>query len=133
MLAQAAGWLLYIFTVVTTLALVAGLPTVLIDVLIEHRRTRSKALPILITILIAAGFLTGAVVGWSLRPSGWHLPLRETIDAATNAEKYGHAVEGPAERLLLFILFTGDLGAVVVGLAAMAGRSRVGMTVHKCV
>ncbi len=94
MLAQAAGWLLYIFTVVTTLALVAGLPTVLIELLVEHRRTRTKALPILITILIAAGFLVGVFAGWWLRPSGWRLPFWETMDAAFNAAKYGHAGGG---------------------------------------
>ena len=111
--------LLYLFTVVTTLALVGGLPVLLISLVIEHRRTGRKALPIFLTFLVAACFMAGGFVGWSVRPFPWEMPFWETASAAVDVEKYGHALEFQAERVLLYVLFTGDIGAVAAGVAAV--------------
>ena len=111
------GFLAYIFTLVTTFALVSGLPVVLLSLLIERRRTRANARAILITLLVAAGFLTGGLLAWWLRPFPWDMPLWETAYASVNSEKYGHPLEHQAERILLYVLFFGDLGAIAAGVA----------------
>ncbi len=113
------GALMYLFTVVATLALAFGLPVLLVAG-IGNRRARWTA------ALVAAGFAAGGLAGWSLRPFAWEMPLWETARAAVNAEQYGHAIESQAERVLLYFLFTGDVGAVAAGIGAilLARRSR---------
>ena len=117
---QLLGWLLYFFTLVTTLVILAGLPIALVWLAVRHLRTRRHARHILMAGLIAAGFLIGGMAGWSLRPFSWQMPFWETARASIDSETYGHPLESQAERVLLYVLFTSDLGALAVGIAATA-------------
>jgi len=77
--------------------------------------------------LIAGCFLAGALAGgiavWRLALTDWTLPLRITIEAAVNAERYGRPVEHAAEQILTVLIFAATLcGGACAGTAAMAGR-----------
>ena len=118
MIQQVIGILLYIFTMVTTLALLSALPVVLVSLIIEHRRTHRNAVPIFIAVLVAGGYLIGGLAGWSFRPSVWKMSLLETAGASVNASKYGHELEHQAERVLFYFLTPGSIGSVAAGIAA---------------
>jgi len=109
---------MYIFTIVAAFTLVSALPVALFSQIAEYRRTRKNAPGILITVLVAAGFLAGGFAAWLLRPFEWNMPFWETARAAVDAATYGHELESRAERVLLYVLFAADLGAIAAGVAA---------------
>jgi hypothetical protein len=83
-----------------------------------------------LAIIIGLSFAVGGLVGWSQRPTEWSVGLWQTAVASVNAETYGHAYESKAERVLLFFMYGGMLGALVgaviagVFIRATAGRLR---------
>jgi len=119
------GWLLYLFILVTTFAIVAVLPVALVAQGVwcvrQHRLNRG----LIVAILIAAAFVTGGLAGWSLRPAEWKMGLAESFYAGGHADIYGHDVESKAERAAIyFFLLPGDALAVAVGVAALLLKSR---------
>jgi hypothetical protein len=118
MIQQSFDILAYLFTLVVTLALLGGLPVVLLSQLVNPTRTRQNPVPLIVTLSVIGGFVAGAMVGWSLLPSQWQMSFWETACASFDAEKYGHPLEHQAEQLLLFVLFIADLGAIAAGVTA---------------
>jgi hypothetical protein len=66
-------------------------------------------------MLLAAGFLAGVFLAWliAIVPSGWELPVWETVYAGFHSDVYGHEVEHAAEQYALFMFFVGDVCAIV--------------------
>ena len=110
--------LVYLVALFVTLLLMAGwLPTVVILIL-EHRRVGGNRVPILVAVLIGAGYLAGGVAGWALRPPQWAMPFGQTFEAAFNAEKYGHTLESRAERVLMYPWYMAVLFSILVAVTA---------------
>lgn len=114
------GIVLYIFTLLTTMLLLSGLPIVLLSLVLEHRRSHRNAVPILIAVSVGGGYLAAGLLGWSFRPSVWNMSLLETAAASVNAPKYGHELEHQAERVLMYFLFPGSIASVVSGIGTWA-------------
>ncbi len=110
--------LFFQLVILAALVLMAILPIALLILLIENWRNWRKSVPLAITAMVLAGFLLGGAIGWACRPDAWTMPLWQTAEAAGNAEKYGHPLESQAERVLLYFLFSGVLGAAAAALAA---------------
>jgi hypothetical protein len=66
---------------------------------------------------LAGGFLIGIVMAWLIVivPSGWKLPIWETMYAGSHADIYGHEVEHAAEQYSLFMFFVGNISTIVTG------------------
>jgi hypothetical protein len=87
--------------------------------------TRKQGWRALITGCFIAGALASGYVAWQLVPSEWTLPFLTTLEAAVNADKYGHAVEHYAENVVVMITFAAMLGgAACAGAAALVIRIR---------
>jgi len=108
----------YVLAILWTFALMAGLPVVLIQQLVEHRRNGRSRVTVLVTLLIGAGYLVGGTIGWLLRPAQWKMALGETFKVSLNAEKYGHALESQAERVLMYPWYMAVLCSIAVAVAA---------------
>jgi hypothetical protein len=74
-----------------------------------------------LAIIIGLSFAVGGLAGWSQRPTEWSVGLWQTAVASVNADTYGHAYESKAERVRLFCIYGGVLGALVG--AVIAGVS----------
>ena len=68
---------------------------------------------VVMAFLVPAGFLLGGLAGWAHRPTEWTVGIRQTAHIAINAATYGHAYESQAERVLLYFVYGGMLGAMV--------------------
>jgi hypothetical protein len=110
--------LLFQLVILAALVLMAILPIALFILLIENWRNWRKSVPLAVTAMALAGFLIGGAIGWACRPDAWQMPLWQTAEASVNSEKYGHPIEPQAERVLLYFLFSGVLGAAAAALAA---------------
>ena len=66
------------------------------------------------------GFVTGAWTFWILTTREWPLSFWTTLQAAGDAETYGHPIEHFAESLLVGMLFIGAAGAAVGAFAGWA-------------
>ena len=62
---------------------------------------------------LPVAFLVGGLLGWAAVPSAWTASLWTTIDASMNAARYGAAFEHTAERVLLYVMIGGAMGALV--------------------
>ena len=108
---------LVLFTIVVTFHLVAILFSMILLVLVYMltKAYREKGRKLLKVVLqLAGGFLIGIAMAWLIVivPSGWKLPIWETIYAGFHADIYGPEV---AEQYSLFMFFIGDLSAIVTG------------------
>jgi hypothetical protein len=121
--ADVAVWLLYAFTIVTTLAMLGGLPVVLLTLTLEYLLAKRHGRQLCVALLVTAGYLAGCMVGWNFRPFGWTMSFIDTLRAQTA----DHAIEYFAERVLLFVLMTGSVGAWTGGaLGWLATKKHVG-------
>ena len=70
-----------------------------------------------VVLQLAGGFLIGIAMAWLIviAPSGWKLPVWETIYAGFHADTYGHEVEHAAEQYSLFMFLVGDISTIVTG------------------
>jgi len=109
---QMIGIVMYLFTLVATFALLAGVPLLLVSGMLERRRR-----VVGIAVAMGAGFVVGGAAAWLLwfRPAEWGMGFWETLRAGVDSETYGHAVESVAERLVLAVLFVGDVAALAAG------------------
>jgi hypothetical protein len=120
-------WYLVIilFTFLSLLLLILGLPALVIQVakFLLHTQSRSKRM---LTVLgfIYAGFLIGISLSWALQPSAWPLSFWETAYAGFHSEIYGHKIEHAAEQIFLFVLFCGCISATLAGTAGLFIRGR---------
>ncbi len=120
-----------IFTIVITLHLAVLLPSMVLLALgyMSTRAYRQKGRGLLkFAILLSAGFSIGGFMAWLIviAPSGWGLPIWETVYAGFHSDIYGHEVEHAAEQYALFMFFVGDACAIVTGTAVwMLGRRRL--------
>lgn len=115
---QALAALAFQIIIFAALTLMTILPIVLVILIVECWRTRGNAIPLAIAASIQAGFLLGGAIGWACRPDAWAMPLWQTAEASGNAARYGHALESQAERVLLYFLFSGVIGAAMAAFAA---------------
>lgn len=118
-----------VFTIVVTFHLVVLLPSMVLLALgyMFAGGYREKGRNLLkFAALIAAGFLIGVFLAWLtvIVPSGWELPVWETVYAGFHSENYGHEVEHAAEQYALFMFFVGDMLAIAAGLGVWALRKR---------
>jgi hypothetical protein len=123
-MADVVGWLLYAFTIVTTFAIFGGLPVVLLTLMLEYLLAKQHGRQLCAALFVTAGYLAGCAVGWSFRPFGWTMSFVDTLRAQTA----DHAIEYFAERVLLFVLMTGAVGAWTSGALvwlAMKKRTRL--------
>jgi len=67
----------------------------------------------ILAVIIGLSFAVGGLVGWSQRPTEWSAGLWQTAVASVHADTYGHVYESKAERVLLFFMYGGMLGALV--------------------
>ena len=81
---------------------------------------------VLTAFLLFAGFLLGGLAGWAHRPTEWTVGIRQTAHIAINAATYGHAYESQAERVLLYFIYGGLLGATVAGLLVLVLARQLG-------
>ena len=97
-----------------------GLIPVVTGLLIASLMYRRDRLIALAPIIAFIGFFAGGVVGWTaLLPAQWTASFWITVEAAGNSAKYGESFEHTAERALMYFLYPAELGAVVLGLAAL--------------
>jgi hypothetical protein len=118
MLQSSVALLVYFLALFVTILLMAGWLPTLAPLIVEHCRTGGNRVPILVAMLIGAGYLAGGVAGWALRPPQWGMPFARTFEAALNAEKYGHALESRAERVLMYPWYMAVLFSILVAVAA---------------
>jgi len=74
---------------------------------------------LLVAAIIAGCSMAGGLAGWMLRPSGWRISFRQTAAMSVNARQYGHRLESQAQRVLLYPLECGFLGAVASSVVSM--------------
>ena len=118
---QAASLLLYLFTMFTTLGMLGAWPVILLSSWLEYRHSRSRWRPLVVTACVGAGFIIGAAIGWQFRPFGWNMSFVDTLRAQTA----DHSIEYYAERVLLFVLMTGSVGAWLGGAGSWLMSRRV--------
>jgi hypothetical protein len=118
MLQHVAALLVYLLALLVTFLLMAGWLPALVLLIVEQCRTGGNRVAILIAVLIGAGYLAGGVAGWALRPPQWAMPFAQTFEAAFNAEKYGHALESQAERVLMYPWYMAVLFSILVAVAS---------------
>lgn len=120
-----------LFTIVATFHLAVLLPSMILLALgyLFVRAYREKGRRLLkLALLVAAGFFIGVLLSWLIVivPSGWNLPVWETVYAGFHSDIYGHDVEHAAEQYALFMFFVGDIGAVAAGLGVwLFGKRRL--------
>jgi len=116
------GGLLYFGTILTTFAMLAVTPTVLLSLGIGCCRGKRIARSVLIALCFPAAYVIGAIIGWTFRPFHWDMSFLETLRAQTA----DHSIEYYAERVLLFALMTGSMGVWIagIGVAVWTKRSR---------
>ena len=125
MLQHVAALLFYLLALLVTMLLMAGWLPTLVLLIVEHCRTGGNRVAILVAVLIGAGYFAGGVAGWALRPPQWAMPFAQTFEAAFNAEKYGHALESQAERVLMYPWYMAVLLSILVpATAALVLRFR---------
>jgi hypothetical protein len=107
-----------LFTALTSLALIIGLPAAFLRALLDLRSKRDLSL-LLRVVTVAVGFVAGMMVAWSVATIDmrWPFPLWETLRATVHSDIYGHEVEHAAESIVIFVLFGGDIGAIVATIA----------------
>jgi len=119
-------WMLVIlmFTTLSSLTLVAALPTMLGVALLEFRRERDL-MPLLRFLSVAGGLAIGIGVAWAFLVvhEGWSLSPLETAYATVHSDIYGGEIEGAAEDYLFFTLFFGNVGAILSGIAGWLATS----------
>lgn len=118
-----------LFTIVVTFHLLAiGLASCLLTLVylstVQYRKMGHNLLRIILKL--AGGFLTGALTAWLfvIITSGWNVPFWETVYAGYHSGIYGQEVEYTAEACTIFIIFTGDLGAIAAGILIWILRRR---------
>jgi hypothetical protein len=117
---RAIAYAAWLFTILTTFAIVIGVPGTLFALLLERG---PRARPLRITLAVAAGFIAGGLAAWFAKPFPWDMPFWETAYASVRSDIYGHALESRAEQVLLYVLSFADVGAILSGVSALfAGR-----------
>jgi hypothetical protein len=104
---------------------VVALAPVLVAVSVAGRRLRPDRLRRLAPLAVVIGFLAGGAVGWASVPAEWTASLWTTIEAAGNSAKYGESFEHTAERALMYFFYSGFLGELAFGLAALVVLWRI--------
>lgn len=117
--------LLIQFLMIGSLILLAAIPVAFLVLIANYLKMRTHGRASLITGSFMTGALASGLVVWHLIPSEWTLPFWTTLEAAGNAQKYGHPVEHYAECIVVLLLFTAVLGgAIGAGAAAFQSRPR---------
>ncbi len=73
---------------------------------------------------LPTAFLIGGMLGWAAVPREWTASLWTTIDASMNAAKYGAAFEHTAERVLMYFMLGGAIGAFVGSIVSICAVAR---------
>jgi hypothetical protein len=74
---------------------------------------------------VPIAFVLGGLAGWARVPTAWTASLWITIDASMNAAKYGATFEHTAERVLMWFIVGGALGASIAALGSVWAIARV--------
>jgi hypothetical protein len=98
---------------------------ILLAILVVGRRWTGRQIFIL-AIFVPLGFLAGGAAGWAAVPPIWQASLWTTIDASMNAAKYGASFEHTAERVLLYFVYGGIIGAVAAAIAGALAFTAAG-------
>jgi hypothetical protein len=101
--------------------LLATMPIAFLWLVCNYLVTGNHRSGVLITGSFILGALASGLVVWHLVSSEWTLPFWTTLEAAGDAEKYGHPVEHAAEQIITAVLFVAVLGG-----AAGAGATGLG-------
>jgi len=117
----------YVVTLLTTFAILFVLPLVLASSGLDFLRRRRSGRTFFVAASIAIGFLAGGYLGWTFRPFPWSLSFSQTL----RANYADHAVEYPAERVLLFVLMAASIGAWIVGIVTGLATKATGPTSSK--
>jgi hypothetical protein len=104
------------FLLVASLVLLATMPLVPSALLFVAIRKRGPWGRVLKALAFVVGSCGSGGLAWSSVPSEWTLAFWTTVQAAVNADKYGHPIEHTAENILVFVTF-----ACVAGGALSAG------------
>jgi hypothetical protein len=101
-----------------------GMPVVSAVFALEYRRSRRRLTSLLVAVVMLVVFYVSAGLIWRLGTTDWHLSFLATLEAAGDAEKYGHPVEHWAELMVVWLMLGSTLAAAIAGLfTAVARRS----------
>jgi hypothetical protein len=105
-----------ILTLISSFVLVFAWPTMFFMSISRLRRERNIR-PLLRTLSIAGGLAAGVFAGWHIIvvQYGWPLSFGETFYATVHYDIYGK-LEGAAEDYVFFMLFLGNIGAILAGI-----------------
>jgi len=81
----------------------------------QDRRVKKLSTGFLTAVVMLVVFFTSAVLLWSLGTADWKLSFPTTLEASVNAEKYGHAIESRAERIVVWLLIYSTMAAGLAG------------------
>ncbi|SPE41100.1 membrane hypothetical protein [Candidatus Sulfopaludibacter sp. SbA3] len=113
------------FLLIFSFILLPAIPVAFVVLAGHYFLNRTHGRGVLITGSFILGALVSVLVVWRLVPSEWSLPFWTTLQAAVDAQKYGHPVEHYAEGFVLILLVAGALGgAVGAGVAALSAKPR---------
>jgi len=101
------------FLLLASFLLLATMPLVALVLLFASIRQRGPWGMVLMAVSFVVGSCAGGALAWSSVPPDWSLPFRTTMEAAVNAEKYGHAIEHAAENILVFVTFASVVGGTL--------------------
>jgi hypothetical protein len=116
------------FLLLASFLLLATMPLVALVLLFAKIRKRGPWVMVLMAVSFVVGSCAGGALAWSSVPPDWSLPFGTTMEAAVNAEKYGHAIEHAAENILVFVTFASVVGGTLSA-GIMAGSMKLRSTV----
>jgi hypothetical protein len=92
-------------------------PALLLSLAIGCSRGRRDAKWVLLFAGFPIAYCLGGFIGWNFRPFNWNMSFPQTL----RANFADHSIEYYAERVLLFVMMTGSVGAWLFGIAAAVG------------
>jgi len=122
--------LLIQFLLVGTFILFITMPIAFLAMVCSYLVTGNYRRGVVITGSFILGALASGFVVWHLVPSEWTLPFWTTLEAAGDAEKYGHPVEHAAEQIITVVFFAALLGGAAGAAAAGLGTRLLRKLAH---
>ena len=121
-------WMIFylVFTVTASLVHIVALPIMFAFSTYKVCKKRSLV-PLIRPLSMAGGLVIGIAGAWftMVFHYGWPLSLKETFHATVHSGIYYELPEDAVEDFVFFMLFLGNLGAILAGLTLwLVARSR---------